>query len=115
MTVAVPAIALSPEYPASLPSMHRLFKLLLLLMLLLPLTSCRPFPLYFEKPGGPPDYQLGWQDGCDTGVGVEGSMITRNMFGFKKRPEMYDNPLYQSGWNEGFTYCRFVASKSWAP
>jgi hypothetical protein len=90
-------------------------KTTLLSLLLLSVVSCRPLPLYFEKPGGPPDYQLGWQDGCDTGVGVEGGALTRGAFGFKKRPELHDNALYNSGWNEGFTYCRFYTSKAWAP
>jgi hypothetical protein len=35
-------------------------------------------------------------------------MVERMAYGFKKRPELGDNDLYKTGWNEGFTYCRFA-------
>ena len=71
------------------------------------LASCRPTALQTVKPSGPPEYQLGWQDGCDTAISAKGSVIYKWIFGFKKRPEMEAIDLYKSGWNEGFTYCRF--------
>jgi hypothetical protein len=72
------------------------------------LTGCRPTPLYFVQPEGPAEYQLGWQDGCDTGLSAQGNYLYRFAFGFKKRPEMGENDQYKQGWNEGFTYCRFA-------
>lgn len=72
------------------------------------LMSCRPPSLYFTDPSGPPEYKLGWEDGCDTGLAAAGSMVERMAFGFKKRPELADNELYKTAWNEGFTYCRFA-------
>lgn len=77
-------------------------------------AACRPFNLYFVDPSGPPEYQLGWEDGCDSGISAEGSFIYKSMYGFKKRPEMSDNDQYKQAWNEGFTYCRFsvAAQKS---
>ena len=67
----------------------------------------RPFWLNVVDPPGPPEYQLGWEDGCDTGLSAEGGWDYKLMYGFKKRPEMAANDQYKQGWNEGFTYCRF--------
>ncbi|MEJ0010882.1 MAG: hypothetical protein WDN72_10705 [Alphaproteobacteria bacterium] len=57
-------------------------------------------------PSGPPEYKLGWEDGCDSGLAAQGGMLYKASMGFKKRPEMADNDLYKTSWNEGFTYCR---------
>ena len=72
--------------------------LTVLFLVLLAVSGCRPLSLYAIQPSGPPEYKLGWEDGCDTGLGA---------YGFKKRPEFGDNEIYKSAWNEGFTYCRF--------
>ena len=71
------------------------------------LVSCRPLDLYYVTPSGPPEYQLGWQDGCDTGLSAQGGFVYKMLYGFRKRPEMGNNELYKQAWNEGFTYCRF--------
>lgn len=70
--------------------------------------GCRPLVLYGIEPGGPAEYQLGWEDGCDSGLSAGSPMFYKMMYGFKKRPEMGANDLYKQGWNEGFTYCRFT-------
>ncbi len=72
------------------------------------LNACRPPDLYYAEPAGPPEYQLGWQDGCDTGISAQGGVFYKMAFGFKKRPEMGNNELYKQAWNEGFSYCRFT-------
>jgi hypothetical protein len=74
---------------------------------LLAVSACRPTSLYFTRPQGPPEYKLGWEDGCDTGVAASSSGIGKFAYGFKKRPEFGDNEVYKSAWNEGFTFCRF--------
>ena len=61
----------------------------------------------YIEPSGPPEYKLGWQDGCDSGLSSQGGMLMKMAYGFKKRPEMGDNELYKTAWNEGFSYCRF--------
>lgn len=71
------------------------------------LSACRPVDLYYTSPSGPPEYQLGWEDGCDTGLSAQGGFFYKLAYGFKKRPEMGSNEQYKQGWNEGFTYCRF--------
>lgn len=70
-------------------------------------AGCRPLSLYMVQPEGPPEYKLGWEDGCDTGVGVATGGVGKMAFGFKKRPEFGDNEVYKGAWNEGFSFCRF--------
>ncbi len=72
------------------------------------LSACRPASLYWVEPEGPAEYQLGWQDGCDTGYSANSSLWFKALYGYKKRPELGANDLYKQGWNEGFTYCRFA-------
>lgn len=82
--------------------------------LLLLVAGCRPSTLFLIDPSGsgPPEYQLGWEDGCDSGLSAEGDWSYKIMYGFKKRPEMATNDQYKQGWNEGFTYCRFSLDSS---
>jgi hypothetical protein len=87
----------------------KLREYILLTVSLLALGACRPTSTYFTQPQGPPEYKLGWEDGCDTGVSSTTDGVTRLMLGFKKRPEFGDNEMYKSAWNEGFTYCRLAA------
>ncbi|MGE0754394.1 MAG: hypothetical protein AB7L92_04465 [Alphaproteobacteria bacterium] len=83
-------------------------KPLITVALILALASCRPFSTLMVDPQGPPEYQLGWEDGCDTGISAEGAWYNKAVFGFKKRTELAANDQYKQGWNEGFTYCRFA-------
>ena len=85
-------------------------KSLLIAIIALAVTGCRPASLYFVGPSGPPEYRLGWEDGCDTGMSAQGGPLYKMMFGFNKRPEMGSNELYKQAWSEGFTYCRFSTS-----
>ncbi len=73
----------------------------------LALSSCRPLTVQWVQPEGPPEYRLGWEDGCDSGLSAQSTGIYKLMYGFKKRPEMAASDLYKQGWNEGFAYCRF--------
>lgn len=85
------------------------------IVLLLMSVGCRPtvlqepFGLGYTIPQGTPDYKLGYEDGCDTGISAQDSgYLQRAAFGYKKRTEMWDNPEYKEGWNDGFQYCRFT-------
>ena len=80
--------------------------------LALALSGCKPLWLNFVSPSGPPEYQLGWEDGCDSGISAEGGWADKMMLGFKKRPEMAANEQYKQAWNEGFSYCRFSYAAS---
>ncbi len=86
-------------------------KIALIILLACSVAACRPASLYMVGPSGPAEYQLGWEDGCDTGLSAQGGTVHKLMFGFKKRPEMGNNELYKQAWNEGFTYCRFAMAR----
>ena len=83
---------------------------LLIAACLIALGGCRPLSLYGIEPEGPPEYKLGWEDGCDSGISAEKGAIFSFTVGFRKRPEMANSQLYASGWSDGFTFCRFRAS-----
>lgn len=85
---------------------------LIILGLIASLPACRPINLQMIDVSGTPEYQLGWEDGCDSGLSAEGSWEYKIMYGFKKRPEMAANDQYKQGWNEGFSYCRFSLAAS---
>ncbi len=87
-------------------------KYLVISALALTLSGCKPLWLSFVDPPGPPEYKLGWEDGCDSGMSAEGGWADKMMHGFKKRPEMAANDQYKQAWNEGFTYCRFSYASS---
>lgn len=77
-------------------------------MIAIGLSACRPLWMQTVTPAGPPEYRLGWEDGCDSGLSAEDSgPMYKLLLGFKKRPEMAGEEQYKAGWNEGFSYCRF--------
>ena len=75
------------------------------------IAKYRPASIYFVEPQGPAEYKLGWEDGCDSGLSSISPAIYKMAFGFRKRPEFYNNQLYQTAWNEGFSYCRFASGE----
>lgn len=89
-------------------------KILCALLLLGALTAgCRPMWLQTVDPSeGPPEYKLGWEDGCDSGLAAEGGWTYKMMYGFKKRVELTTSDQYKQGWNEGFSFCRFSLASS---
>jgi hypothetical protein len=92
-------------------------RLLPFFLLAAALPGCRPLSLYGVEPSGPPEYRIGWEDGCNSGLAAQGGVMYKMAFGFQKRPELNDNDLYKTAWNEGFTYCRAtldpVGKTSW--
>lgn len=87
-------------------------KTISILVIILAFSGCRPLWLNMNDPNGSPEYKLGWEDGCDSGLSAEGGWEYKMMYGFKKRAEMASHDQYKQGWNEGFTYCRFSLGAS---
>jgi hypothetical protein len=85
---------------------------IVIIALTLALGGCKPLWVGMVSPEGPPEYRLGWEDGCDSGLSAEGGWEYKMMYGFKKRPEMAANEQYKQAWNEGFSYCRFSLASS---
>lgn len=57
----------------------------------------------FTMPPGPPDYRVGFHDGCDAGYSYAGSPFYRQTE--VTAPEPTDEP-YVAGWQSGFERCR---------
>jgi hypothetical protein len=57
----------------------------------------------FTMPPGPPDYRVGFHDGCDAGYAYAGSPFYQSIAAVPAVPE--DEP-YRSGWLGGFEHCR---------
>lgn len=87
-------------------------KIIALGIISLSLISCRPMWIQGVDITGPPEYRLGWEDGCDSGLSAQGGWQYKMMYGFKKRAELAASDQYKQGWNEGFTYCRFSLAAS---
>ena len=58
-------------------------KLVALVLLVIAVSGCRPLYLQTVEPTGPAEYQLGWEDGCDTGISAYGAYYYQLMYGFK--------------------------------
>lgn len=55
----------------------------------------------------PPDYQLGWQDGCESGLGSSYTNSWYKTFhSYKKDIRRLTNQMYVVGWDDGNRYCR---------
>ena len=65
------------------------------------LTACTT-PM-FTMPPGPPDYRIGYHDGCDAGYAYAGSP-------FYEYSDITQPPVsgddYAAGWQEGFFKCK---------
>jgi hypothetical protein len=65
------------------------------------LTACTT-PM-FTMPPGPPDFRVGYYDGCDAGYAYAGSP-------FYEHSDVTEPPVssedYVTGWQEGFVKCK---------
>ena len=79
-------------------------------------TKPRPWGLG-ETPDGSPTFKQGWEDGCDTGLGVYGGAgYKRKAYRFRQDISQLDNPEYYRAWKDAYTYCRWYVwnwDRSW--
>ena len=79
-------------------------------------THPRPYGIG-ETPEGSPVFRQGWNDGCDSGLGVYGGRLYRvKAYRYKQDLTQIDNPEYYRAWKDAFTYCRWYSwnwVKSW--
>jgi hypothetical protein len=54
---------------------------------------------------GPPEYQKGWEDGCESGIGMTGNSFYKNFYKFRQDPTMTTNKMYYQTWKNAFSYC----------
>jgi hypothetical protein len=83
----------------------RIYSAIYLLLLIL-LSSCATSMLEVDRDvgsGQPPEYKIGYQNGCDSGVAAADNPYYR----FKKDVYRYkSDDLYKQGWDDGFNVCK---------
>lgn len=81
---------------------------------------------YMPK-GGSLAYQQGWNDGCDSGLGIFGHTFQKHFYRFKKDQRFYDKKFgddrdlfhgkpitekdkkeYNAGWSATYSWCRHI-------
>lgn len=86
------------------------------LVCLLLLTSCSKFHIEFggahpsslpmkSPPPGPPIYQQGWLDGCESGFSGYANNFDKFWHKFKQDPELAQNSVYYRIWKDAYAYC----------
>ncbi len=92
-------------------------KQVLCLLLLTLLCACtgkdgafdlrKPYSLDLTPPKGPPEYEQGWTDGCESGMQVYSYDFYKLILAFKFRldPELRRNRMYYQVWKDAFLYC----------
>jgi hypothetical protein len=97
-------------------------KFLTLAILASQLTACtyfhssiklvRPPELDMTPPPGPPIYQQGWSDGCQSGFKGYAGGFTKMFYSYKQDPELAENPVYYQIWKDAYMYCANYAMAS---
>lgn len=59
-----------------------------------------------QGPPGPTNFQLGWRDGCETGIAASANTFQRQFYRFKQDSTLAQDPTYYTGWRNAFNYCQ---------
>lgn len=58
-----------------------------------------------DPPPGPPEYQQGWKDGCETGRAAYANHFYKMFLDFKQDEDLSQNPIYYQVWKDAYLYC----------
>lgn len=69
--------------------------------------SWQPNSLDLTPPPGPPEYQKGWSEGCESGANAYSNTVYKSFraFDFKFDPALRNNKVYYQIWKDAFLYC----------
>lgn len=78
--------------------------------------SLQPAALELTPPAGPPVYQKGWSDGCESGANVYSNSFYKSIraFDYKFDPKLRNNKMYYQVWKDAFSYCSYYWEKNGA-
>lgn len=89
--------------------------LILMLLTLLSLGGCknfhfkpgwaRPASFDMEPPPGPPIYQQGFRDGCESGYSGYANDFNKLFYTWKQDPQLTENKVYYQIWKDAYSYC----------
>lgn len=92
----------------------------LLLFLLAPaLGGCypwwaKPYSLDLDDPPpGPPEYQQGYKDGCESGFKAYSAHYNKVWWEFKQDPKLRNNITYYKVWKDAYAYCAAFANSAY--
>lgn len=64
-----------------------------------------------ETPEGSPLFQKGWDEGCNSGLGVAGGKHYRKpAYRFQQDLSLINNDEYYRAWRDAYTYCRWYVN-----
>ena len=69
--------------------------------------SLQPYSLDLTPPDGPPEYQKGWSDGCESGANAYANNFYKYIeaFDYKYDANLHNNKMYFQVWWDAFIYC----------
>ena len=67
----------------------------------------KPYSLDLTPPAGPPEYEQGWTDGCESGMNAYSGGIYKalKVFELRQDPQLRNNKMYYQVWKDAFLYC----------
>ncbi len=73
-----------------------------------------PYSMNLEPPAGPPEYQQGWRDGCESGLSAYGGQVEKflKVHKLKRDPVLQNNKVYYQVWKDAFLYCTLYMESS---
>lgn len=67
----------------------------------------KPYAMDLTPPDGPPEYQQGWSDGCESGSHAYSGGMYKLMGAFELKQDevLRNNRMYYQVWKDAFLYC----------
>lgn len=65
----------------------------------------KPATLVMKPPPGPPEYEQGWLDGCESGYSGYGNSTNKQFHTWRQDPILAQNPVYYQIWKDAYWYC----------
>jgi hypothetical protein len=67
----------------------------------------KPASLQSDPPDGPPEYQQGWIDGCESGMAAYTNPLVKSFKAYKLKqdPNLRNNKMYYQVWKDAYLYC----------
>ena len=69
----------------------------------------KPFTLDMTPPPGPPEYQQGFSDGCESGYSGYATGFNKVFWDWKQDSELAQTPIYYKIWKDAYSYCSLYA------
>lgn len=57
----------------------------------------------------PKNYQMGWKDGCESGMTIVTNSFYHSFYAFKIQENLVEDEIYYKAWKDAAEYCRGYA------